>query len=60
MMDELGLVALLSRRRERSLTDSRIARGPGYPNLVQNLDITKPLQGISRDISYIRTAEGFE
>jgi putative transposase len=60
MMDELGLVSLHRRRRQRSLTDSRKARGPGYPNLVQNLDITKPFQVISSDISYIRTAEGFE
>jgi putative transposase len=60
IMDELGLISVHRRRRQRSLTDSRKARGPGYPNLVQNLDITKPFQVISSDISYIRTAEGFE
>jgi transposase InsO family protein len=44
IMDELGLVSVHRRRRQRSLTDSRKARGPEYPNLVHNLDITRPFQ----------------
>ncbi len=45
---------------QRSLTDSRRARGDGYPNLLKNTEITKPLQALSSDISYIPTNEGFE
>ena len=59
-MDKLGLVSIHRRRRQRSLTDSRNARGAGYANLVRGLDITKPFQVITSDISYIRTAEGFD
>ena len=60
IMNDLGLVSVHRRRRQRSLTDSRRARGKDYPNLVRGLDITKPFQVITSDISYIRTAEGFE
>ncbi|MHC1773530.1 MAG: hypothetical protein AB9907_17690 [Flexilinea sp.] len=35
-------------------------RGDGYPNLLKNTEITKPLQALSGDISYIPTNEGFE
>jgi len=48
------------RRRQRSLTNSRKARGDEYKNLTRDLKITKPLQVISSDISYIRTGEGFD
>ena len=58
-MKEMGLVSIHRRRRQRSLTDSRKARGDGYPNLVWDIEITKPFQVISSDISYIRTDEGF-
>ena len=47
-------------RCQRSLTDSRKARGDGYPNLVRNMAIDKPFQAITSDISYIPTDEGFE
>jgi putative transposase len=60
IMKDLGLVSVHHRRRQRSLTDSRKSRGLKYPNLVRDLDINKPFQVISSDISYIRTAEGFE
>lgn len=60
IVERLGIVSVHRRRRQRSLTDSRKARGPGYPNLVRNLDITEPFKVISSDISYIRTSEGFE
>lgn len=59
LMDEMGLKSIHCRRRQRSLTDSRKARGEGYPNLTKDLDITKPFQVVSSDISYIRTDEGF-
>ena len=59
-MAEQGLKSIHLRRRQRSLTDSRRARGEGLPNLVSDLEITLPLQVLSSDISYIRTKEGFE
>jgi len=48
------------RRRQRSLTDSSASRGDGYANLVRGMEIDRPFQVISSDISYIRTDEGFE
>ena len=58
-MVEHGLKSIHQRRRQRSLTNSSLARGEGYPNLVQGLEITVPFQILSSDISYIRTKEGF-
>ena len=58
-MSELGLKSIHLRRRQRSLTNSRRSRGEGYPNFVNGLKITEPLQVLSSDISYIRTKEGF-
>src|SRR5690554_150118 len=60
IMKELGLVSIHRRRRQRSLTDSRKSRSSEYPNLVRELNVTRPFQVISSDISYIRTSEGFE
>ncbi|MGI6626767.1 MAG: IS3 family transposase [Bacillota bacterium] len=60
IMYELGLVSIHRRRRQRSLTDSRDSRGRELPNLIQGLNITEPFQVITSDISYVRTAEGFE
>ena len=59
LMEEMGLVSIHRRRRQRSLTDSRKARGEGYENLVKGMKIIEPFQVISSDISYIRTDEGF-
>ena len=59
LMEEMGLVSIHRRRRQRSLTNSCKARGEGYPNLTKELEITEPFQVISSDISYIRTDEGF-
>ena len=47
------------RRRQRSLTNSSASRGEGYANLVRGMEIDRPFQVISSDISYIRTDEGF-
>jgi putative transposase len=59
-MDDMGLHSIHKRRRQRSLTDSRRARGDEYVNLVKDLEITEPFQVVSSDISYIRTMKGFE
>ena len=60
IMKRLGLSSLHNRRRQRSLTDSRKARGKEWPNLVNELEFFKPFEVITSDISCIRTSEGFE
>jgi len=60
IMKRLGLSSIHNRRRQRSLTDSRNARGKEWPNLIRHLEAFKPFQVITSDISYIRTSEGFE
>lgn len=60
IMKQEGLKSIHYQRRQRSLTDSRKARGDEYKNLTKKLEITEPFQVISSDISYIRTGEGFD
>lgn len=59
-MEEMGLRSVHRRLRQRSLTDSRRARGEEYMNLMRGLQITEPLQVVTSDISYIRTGEGYD
>lgn len=59
-MNEMGLESMHRKTRSKSLTDSRKARGEGYPNLTKGLDIMKRLQVLSGDITYIRAEAGFE
>ena len=59
-MDMQGLHSIHRKKRRRSLTDSRKARGDGYANLTRTLQIDAPFQVLSSDISYIRTGEGFD
>lgn len=60
IMKELGLSSIHNLRRRRSLTDSRKAKGKEWPNLVRTLESFEPFQVVTSDISYVRTAEGFE
>lgn len=60
IMAEEGLKSSHCRRRQRSLTDSSRSRGDEYKNLTKGLDIAKPFQVLSSDISYVRTGEGFD
>jgi putative transposase len=60
IMAQEGLKSCHCRRRQRSLTDSKKARGDEYKNLTKGLEITKPFQILSSDISYIRTGQGFD
>ncbi|NLK08635.1 MAG: IS3 family transposase [Firmicutes bacterium] len=60
IMDNMGLMSIHRRRRQRSLTDSRKSKGLDLPNLVHNLNITEPFQVMPSDISYVRTAQGFD
>ena len=47
-------------RKVKPLTDSRKARGDGFPNLLRGRKVTKPFEALSSDISYIQTDEGFD
>ena len=47
-------------RKVKPLTDSRKARGDGFPNLLRGQKVTKPFEALSSDISYIQTDEGFD
>ncbi len=60
VMEEERLKSSHCRRRQRSLTDSRKSRGAGFRNLTRGLEITRPFQVLSSDISYVRTGEGFD
>lgn len=59
-MREMGLKSIHVRRRTRSLTDSRKARGDGYPNILRDESFpVVPRMGLVSDITYLRTGEGF-
>ena len=60
IMEQESLKSCHRIRRQRSLTDSRKARGDEYKNLTKDIEITEPFQVLSSDISYIRTGEGFD
>ena len=59
IMREEGMYSVHLRCR-RNLTDSRKARGDGYPNLLQGKPLVAPFQALSSDISHIPTEEGFD
>jgi len=59
MMAEMGLQSVHNRHRTRSLTDSRKARGEGYPNLVRGQTFKMPYQAVSSDITYLKSGEGW-
>jgi len=58
-MAEMGLQSVHNRHRTRSLTDSRKARGEGYPNLVRGQTFDKPYQAVCSDITYLKSGEGW-
>jgi len=59
IMAELGITSIHNRRRCRSLTNSKKARGDGYKNLVRGKSFQRPYQAVCSDISYLKTGEGF-
>ena len=59
IMQEEGMHSI-HLRCQRSLTDSRKARGDGYPNILRHKPLVAPFQPLSSDISYIPTAEDFD
>jgi len=58
-MAEMGLQSVHNRHRTRSLTDSRKARGEGYPNLVRGQAFEMPYQAVCSDITYLKSGEGW-
>jgi len=59
-MAEMGLSSSYNRhKRQRSLTDSRNARGDGYTNLVRNQSFLLPYQAVCSDITYLKSGEGW-
>ena len=58
-MADMGLQSVHNRHRTRSLTDSRKARGEGYPNLVRGQTFDRPYQAVCSDITYLKSGEGW-
>jgi putative transposase len=59
-MAEMGLDSCHNKHRTRSLTNSKKARGEGYPNILRDHYFPiVPRMGLSSDITYLRTDEGF-
>lgn len=58
-MSEMGLQSIHNRHKTHSLTDSRKARGGGYPNLVRGQVFDLPRQAVCSDITYLKSGEGW-
>ena len=59
-MADLNLNSCHNRHRAKSLTNSKKARGEGYPNILRDQEFPiVPRMGIASDITYLRTDEGF-
>ena len=58
-MARQGLSSIHNLHKTRSLTDSRKARGKGYPNLVKGKKFTERYQAVCSDITYLRSGEGW-
>jgi len=59
-MAEMHLDSCHNKHRAKSLTNSKKARGDGYPNILRTKEFPiVPRMGLSSDITYLRTDEGF-
>jgi putative transposase len=59
-MAEMGLSSIHNRNKKtRSLTDSRGARGDGFPNFVRGEVFNSPGMAVCSDITYLRSEEGW-
>ena len=59
MMAEMGLGSVHNRHKNRSLTDSRKARGNEYSNLVKGRSFDMPAQAVCSDITYLKSGDGW-
>jgi putative transposase len=58
-MAEMKMTSIHNRHKTKSLTDSRKARGAGYPNLVKGQVFNKLRTAVCSDITYLRSSEGW-
>lgn len=59
-MADMGLQSCHNRHKSKSLTNSKKARGKGFPNILRDQEFPiVPRMGIASDITYLRTGEGF-
>lgn len=58
-MADMKLSSVHNRHKTRSLTDSRKARGDGYPNFVRGQKFEYPRQAVCSDITYLKSGEGW-
>jgi putative transposase len=59
-MATMGLSSTHNRHKAKSLTNSKKSRGEGYPNILRDKEFPiAPRMGVTSDITYIRTDEGF-
>lgn len=59
-MADMNLDSCHNRHRAKSLTNSKKARGDGYSNILRNQEFPiMPRMGLTSDITYLRTDEGF-
>lgn len=59
-MADMGFSSVHNRHKTKSLTDSRKARGEGYPNLVRGQNFDMPYQAVCSDITYLKSGEGWD
>jgi putative transposase len=60
-MADMGLESIHNKKRSKSLTNSKNARGDGYPNILRYSEFPiVPRMGVCSDITYLRCGEGFE
>ena len=60
LMQEMSLTSCHNRHKTKSLTNSKKARGDGYPNILRDQEFPIGARmGLTSDITYLRTAEGF-
>ena len=60
LMEEMSLTSCHNRHKTKSLTNSKKARGDGYPNILREQEFPIAARmGLTSDITYLRTAEGF-
>ncbi len=59
-MADMGLDSCHNRHKTKSLTNSKKSRGEGFPNILRYQEFPlMPKMGVTSDITYLRTGEGF-
>ena len=59
-MEDMDLHSCHKRHKSKSLTNSKRARGDGYPNILRYYEFPiSPRKGLTSDITYLKTSERF-